>query len=154
MSHDFFYQVLQGHFYLWLPPAVGQPVVATATLVFVIMLITGIVLWWPKKNKAKQRFVVKWSAKWRRKNYDLHNVMGFYTTWVALILALTGLVWGFEWFASSVYQLAGGDKKIIYEEPLSIKLSDDIIKNPVDKLWVQLKKENPGVDILEMHFPT
>ena len=154
MSHDFFYQVLQGHFYLWLPPAVGQPVVATATLVFVIMLITGIVLWWPKKNKAKQRFIVKWSAKWRRKNYDLHNVLGFYTTWVALILALTGLMWGFEWFASSVYQLAGGDKKIIYEEPLSIKLSDDIIKNPVDKLWVQLKKENPGVDILEMHFPT
>jgi len=154
MSYDFFYQVLQGHFYLWLPPAIGQPVVATATLVFVVMLITGIVLWWPKRNKTKQRFTIKWSAKWRRKNYDLHNVLGFYTTWIALILALTGLVWGFEWFASSVYQLAGGDKKIIYEEPLSIKLSDDIISNPVDKLWVQLKEENPGVDILEMHFPT
>jgi len=154
MSYDFFYQVLQGHFYLWLPPAVGQPVVATATLVFVFMLITGIVLWWPKNNKTKQRFTINWGAKWRRKNYDLHNVLGFYSTWVALILALTGLVWGFEWFANSLYQLAGGNKKIIYEEPLSIKLSDDIITNPVDKLWIQLKKENPGVDILEMHFPT
>jgi uncharacterized iron-regulated membrane protein len=152
MSHDFFYQVLQGHFYLWLPPAVGQPVVAMATLVFVVMLITGIVLWWPKKNKAKQRFTIKWGAKWRRKNYDLHNVLGFYTMWIALILALTGLIWGFEWFANSVYQLAGGDKNIIYKEPLSIK-SDNFITNPVDKLWVQLKKENPRVDILELHFP-
>ena len=154
MSYDFFYQVLQGHFYLWLPPTIGQPVVATATLVFVVMLITGIVLWWPKKNKAKQRFTIKWSAKWRRKNYDLHNVLGFYTTWIALILASTGLVWGFEWFANSVYRIAGGNKKIIYEEPLSIKLSDDIVNNPVDKLWVQLKAENPGADILEMHYPT
>jgi uncharacterized iron-regulated membrane protein len=139
---------------LWLPPTIGQPIVATATLVFVIMLITGIVLWWPKKNKAKQRFSIKWGAKWRRKNYDLHNVLGFYTTWIALILALTGLVWGFEWFASSVYKLAGGNKTIIYEEPLSIKSSNDIITNPLDKLWIQLKSENPGVDILEVHYPT
>jgi uncharacterized iron-regulated membrane protein len=154
MSHDFFYQVLQGHFYLWLPATIGQPVVATSTLVFVIMLITGIVLWWPKKNKAKQRFTIKWSAKWRRKNYDLHNVLGFYATWIALILALTGLVWGFEWFATSVYQLAGGDKKIIYEEQSSIKLSDNVIENPLDKVWIKLKSENPNVDILEVHFPT
>ena len=154
MSHDFFYQVLQGHFYLWLPATIGQPVVATSTLVFVIMLITGIVLWWPKKNKAKQRFTIKWSAKWRRKNYDLHNVLGFYATWIALILALTGLVWGFEWFGTSVYQLAGGDKSIIYEEQSSIKLSDNVIENPLDKLWVKLKNENPNLDILEVHFPT
>jgi len=153
MSHDFFYQVLQGHFYLWLPATIGQPVVATSTLVFVIMLITGLVLWWPKKNKAKQRFTIKWSAKWRRKNYDLHNVLGFYTTWIALILALTGLVWGFEWFANSVYQLAGGDK-ILYEEQSSFKVSDDVVEKPLDKLWIKLKNENPNVDILEVHFPT
>ena len=154
MSYDFFYQVLQGHFYLWLPAEIGQPVVATATLVFVVMLITGIVLWWPKKNKSKQRFTIKWNAKWRRKNYDLHNVLGFYTTWIALILALTGLVWGFQWFASSVYLIAGGDKTLLYEEPLSIKQSDDVITNPLDKLWAQLRNENPGVDILEVHYPT
>ena len=154
MSYDFFYQVLQGHFYLWLPPAVGQPVVATATLVFVVMMITGIILWWPKRNKQKQRFTIKWNAKWRRRNYDLHSVLGFYTMWIALILALTGLVWGFEWFARSVYQITGGEKQIIYEEPLSIKISDDIITNPIDKLWMQLRAENPGVAVLEMHYPT
>jgi uncharacterized iron-regulated membrane protein len=153
MTNDFFYQVLQGHFYLWLPAEIGQPVVATATLVFVVMLISGLVLWWPKKNKAKQRFMIKWNAKWRRKNYDLHNVLGFYTTWIALILALTGLVWGFEWFANSVYQIAGGDK-ILYEEQPSFKVSDNIVENPLDKLWIKLKNENPNVDILEMHFPT
>jgi len=152
MYSDFFYLVLQGHYYLWLPPEIGQPVVATSTLIFVIMLITGIVLWWPKKNKTKQRFTIKWNARWRRKNYDLHNVLGFYTMWIALILALTGLVWGLEWFGTMVYKLAGGDK-VIFEEQRSQVPPDNQVVHPVDKLWVKLKNENPTVDILEMHFP-
>lgn len=154
MSRDFFYQVLQGHYYLWLPPAIGQPIVATSTVVFVVMLVTGLVLWWPKKNKSKQRFTIRWNAKWRRKNYDLHNVLGFYTMWIALILALTGLVWGFQWFGASVYWLAGGEKQIMYEEQPSIKMSDNVVEKPLDKLWVKLASENPNVDILEVHFPT
>ena len=117
---DFFRIVLMGHFYLWLPPEIGQPVVASATLVFLVMLISGLVLWWPKNRKAsKQRFKIKWNARWRRKNYDLHNVLGFYITWIAIILAATGLVFGFQWFAKGVYQLAGGEKSLMYVEPAS-----------------------------------
>ena len=41
----FFRFILDGHFYLWLPHEIGQPVAATATLVFVVMLISGIILW-------------------------------------------------------------------------------------------------------------
>ena len=33
-------------------------------------------------------------CKWRRKNYDLHNVLGFYMTWIAIFIAITGLVLG------------------------------------------------------------
>ena len=84
----FFPFILDGHFYLWLPHEIGQPVVATATLVFLVMLISGLFLWWPKNKKAtKQRFSIRWNARWRRKNYDLHNVLGFYATWIAIILA-------------------------------------------------------------------
>jgi uncharacterized iron-regulated membrane protein len=35
MDKDFFRVVLMGHFYLWLPPAIGQQVVLISTLVFV-----------------------------------------------------------------------------------------------------------------------
>ncbi len=89
MSRDFFRVVIDGHFYLWLPPKVGQPIVASATLIFVVLLITGVILWWPKNKAArKQRFKVKFNAKWRRTNYDLHNVLGFYMSWVIIFIAL------------------------------------------------------------------
>ncbi|MBX2922037.1 MAG: PepSY domain-containing protein [Chitinophagaceae bacterium] len=121
MRKDFFRIVLDGHFYLWLPPEIGQPVVASATLIFVIMMITGLVLWWPKNKAArKQRFTIKWNAKWRRVNYDLHNVLGFYMTWVAVFIAITGLVWGFEWFAQSLYFVTSAGKTLPpHEHPVS-----------------------------------
>ena len=85
MASDFFALVLDGHFYLWLPPTIGQPVVATSCLVFVVMLVSGLFLWWPRKSKNKrQRFSIKWKARWRRLNYDLHNVLGFYVWSIAL----------------------------------------------------------------------
>ncbi|WP_370871231.1 PepSY domain-containing protein [Algoriphagus sp.] len=47
---DFFRLVLDGHFYLWLPSEIGQPMVASFTLVFLVMVISGLILWWPKNK--------------------------------------------------------------------------------------------------------
>lgn len=155
MDADFFRFVLDGHFYLWLPPAIGQPVVATATLVFVIMLISGIVLWWPRKKKnAKQRFTIKWQARWRRVNYDLHNVLGFYASCIALILALTGLVWGFEWFARSVYATTGGKKSLDYEDPVSDTTKVYAGDIPaIDRIFYRMREEHPSAQAIEVHVP-
>jgi uncharacterized iron-regulated membrane protein len=121
MNRDFFRVVLMGHFYLWLPPGIGQPIVASATLIFLVMLITGLILWWPKNKAArKQRFTIRWNAKWRRVNYDMHNVLGFYATWICIFIAITGLVMGFEWFAKSVYFVSSGGKTLPpHEHPVS-----------------------------------
>lgn len=152
---SFFRFILDGHFYLWLPPAIGQPVVASATLIFLVMMISGIVLWWPKnKSAAKQRFSIKWSARWRRKNYDLHNVLGFYCTWIAIILAVTGLVWGFQWFANGLYKVAGGDKTLVYADPGSDTTVLHTMDVPaMDQLYNRMREENPDAAIMEVHIP-
>lgn len=155
MSRNFFNVVLDGHFYLWLPHEIGQPIVATATLVFVAMLISGIFLWWPRKKKdAKQRFTIKWNARWRRVNFDLHNVLGFYVWAIALVFALTGLVWGFQWFASGMYAAAGGEKSLEYYEPLSdtTKLAHDDVP-AIDKVFAAMQRAYPSAKTIEVHLP-
>jgi uncharacterized iron-regulated membrane protein len=151
----FFRFILDGHFYLWLPPEIGQPVAATATLIFVVMLISGIVLWWPRSKAAsKQRFSIKWSARWRRKNYDLHNVLGFYSSAIALILALTGLVWGFQWFANGLHTVAGGEKSLLFIEPVSDSTQVYNREQPaIDVLYQRMRAENPTAKIIEVHIP-
>jgi uncharacterized iron-regulated membrane protein len=130
--------------------------VATATLIFVMMLITGIILWWPKnKSAAKQRFSIKWSARWRRKNYDLHNVLGFYACWIAIFLAITGLVWGFQWFANSFYWATSGGKSIVeYKESFSDTTNMvSIFQTPVEDLvWRKISAENQEAEVIEIHL--
>ncbi|MBW8684333.1 PepSY-associated TM helix domain-containing protein [Chitinophaga rhizophila] len=142
---DFFHFILHGHYYLWLPPKIGQPVTASVTLIFVVMLISGLVLWWPKnKAAARQRFTIKWDAKWRRKNYDLHNVLGFYILAIGLLLATTGLVWGFEWFSKSLYYTTSGGKELPpYAPPLSDTTKLARYTAPEDQVWEKLYNKAP-----------
>lgn len=155
MADDFFRVVIDGHFYLWLPHDIGRPIVASATLIFVVMMITGIILWWPKNKAArKQRFSIKWNAKWRRVNYDLHNVLGFYISWVAIFIAITGLIWGFQWVSKSVYWVSSGGKQAVdFYEPVSKspKMASAIAIE--DRLYEKMKTLYPVVETIEVHFP-
>jgi uncharacterized iron-regulated membrane protein len=159
MDYDFFRIVLMGHYYLWLPPTIGQPIVASATLIFVFLLISGIVLWWPKnKAAAKQRFQFKWKSatQWKRKNYDLHNILGFYASWVVLIIALTGLIWGFEWFANSVYLRLGGEKSMVFTEALSDTTHKKVMNANapmIDMVWQKVRMEQANINAIEVHIP-
>jgi uncharacterized iron-regulated membrane protein len=155
MDEGFFRFILDGHFYLWLPNEIGQIVVASATLIFLVLLLSGLYLWYPRnKNATKQRFKFKWkeSTKWKRKNYDLHNITGFYVLLIALIFAITGLVWGFQWFAYSYYTVIGGEKSLVYEDPISTKKTAHPIK-PLDKIWLIMRKEYPQAKSIEVHPP-
>lgn len=155
MEDGFFRFILEGHFYLWLPPEIGQPVVASFTLIFLTLLLSGLYLWYPRnKNATKQRFRFKWKkdTKWKRKNYDLHNITGFYVLLIALIFAITGLVWGFQWFAYSYYTALGGEKSLIYEDPISTKKAVHPYKS-LDKIWALMQKEYPTAKSIEVHPP-
>jgi uncharacterized iron-regulated membrane protein len=157
MYSGFFRWVLDGHFYLWLPHEIGQTVCASATLIFLFILITGLILWFPKNKKAaKQRFWFRWKEglKWKRKNYDLHNITGFYVMSIALIFAVTGLVWGFPWFAYCYYTITGGEKSLVYEGPSSKKeISIVAIQKPLDKTFLLMQTEYPKAKSIEVHPP-
>jgi uncharacterized iron-regulated membrane protein len=157
MNRDFFRVVLDGHFYLWLPEKVGQPIVASATLIFLVMMITGLILWWPKNKAArKQRFSIKWNARWRRVNYDMHNVLGFYMTWVCIFIVLTGLVWGFEWFANSMYFVTSGGKKLPpHEHPVSDTTAIAASKqNAADYIFLLMNKKAKPNESFGVYYPS
>jgi len=155
MEKDFFRFIMQGHYYLWLPPAIGHPLVACATLVFVIILLTGLVIWIPKNRKAlKNRVWFRWKkgTKWPRINFDLHVVGGLYVTVFALIFAVTGLVWGFQWFAGGYYKMMGGEKSLAYSEVYS-QTGDSASKTTeaLDRVWMLMLHEHPDAATIELH---
>lgn len=113
-----------GHRFLWLPPHIGSPIVGTSCILFIITLLTGLIWWYPKKwtkSTREKSFKIKWKANWKRVNLDLHNVLGFYTLLVTLILAITGIYYSFDWFRKGYHQLITGKSEIKSTYPYEIK---------------------------------
>ncbi len=108
---SFFYFIMDLHRWM-LGGDTGKLIVGICTVVFLFILITGLILWWPK-NKAilKQRLKIKTGAGFKRLNHDYHVVLGFYSSIFLFILAFTGLAWSFEWFNDGIYSLTNSKKE-------------------------------------------
>ena len=107
-KYDVFTILKYIHWSLLLNSEWGPYVVGIPTVLFIIMLITGIILWWPKnKNARKGRFWFNWKniKNWKRKNYDLHNVLGFYASFIALLLSITGIYFAYP-YVKNVFNFA------------------------------------------------
>lgn len=156
-SFDFFEFILNGHRALWLPYNIGRPVVGIAVLLFVVLLISGLILWWPRKwikSIRDKSFRIKWSASFKRVNYDLHNVMGFYSIIFLFIIAFTGLIWSFQWVSKSVYWATSGGKSL----PEYVGVQSDSTRATtfslvsIDRLWQKFNKG--GAEGLDFSLPS
>lgn len=143
MRKDFYTIILYLHFTLLIP--YGQEIVGWSTLIFFVMIVSGIILWWPRNKAAKKaRFTIKWGTSPKRLNYDLHNVLGFYSSWILLFTVFTGLIWAFDGFATAVYKIAGEKYSVIQQKlPVSnTKLKNNMVADQaIDKVWHQMEHE-------------
>lgn len=86
----------------------GKMIIGTSTLMFVFVLISGIVVWWPRTRKAlKNSLKIVANKGWRRFWYDLHVAGGMYALVFLLAMALTGLTWSFQWYRTGFYRTFG-----------------------------------------------
>ena len=101
------------------------------------------------------KFDWKATTRWKRKNFDLHAVIGFYVAALALILSITGLVMSYEWFQNAVYATVGGDKNVTFSIPKnqSPKPSIETATPPIDKVFSKVKNEYASSDSFEVHYP-
>ncbi|MEM8526993.1 MAG: PepSY-associated TM helix domain-containing protein [Bacteroidota bacterium] len=156
----FFDFVLDGHMYVWLPKAIGGQVVKWSILLFLFIVFSGLLLWLPKKWKGvKRKVTIRWkpTTRWRRKNHDLHTVIGFYIYALAFAFAFTGSVMSFPWFYYLVFKAAGGDSNPRFVIPnneksvLTSSINSDVL--PLDRLIPKLQKEVPDAVSFELHYP-
>ncbi|UZR98294.1 PepSY-associated TM helix domain-containing protein [Chondrinema litorale] len=147
----FFYITAHLHNSLLLGP-VGEWIVDISTIIFVIGLITGIVLWWPKrwtKREMNNSFTVRWGAKFKRVNYDLHNVFGFYTLSISFVLAITGLIIAFKPFAAATVSMFGGDPSHAWEEQLP-KNDSTMAIAPINPVLDRYYQKYPEVTAVQL----
>ena len=86
----------------------GKMIVGVSTLLLVFVLISGIVIWWPRTRKAlKNSLKISGTKGWKRFWYDLHVAGGMWALIFLLAMALTGLTWSFPWYRTAFYKVFG-----------------------------------------------
>jgi uncharacterized iron-regulated membrane protein len=69
----------------------GEQVVGWLCVAMLFQALSGVYLWWPRKILA-----VRSASSWKRTNFDLHNVFGFYSSIVLVAITLSGALIAFE----------------------------------------------------------
>jgi uncharacterized iron-regulated membrane protein len=86
----------------------GSYISGTATILFTLGVITGIIIWFPQKVRNwKQGLKIKWNANWKRVNHDIHNSLGFYSCIFLFMMGITGPQWSFEWYKTGLRKTLG-----------------------------------------------
>ncbi|MDR0610231.1 MAG: PepSY domain-containing protein [Planctomycetaceae bacterium] len=167
----FFMSMMRLHRNLWIsyrleslgPRAtLGGLIVGIATIIFIIIVLSGFVLWLPRTWKS----FIKWRA-WKpgfkirfRKGfwpfmYDMHNTVGFYMLIPTLILALTGLCWSFGWYRSTASFLLGDQ---IFKQRMQRPEKIEPVENSIQPLSVgeiieRQNKLTPGPGEIMVSIP-
>ncbi|MCU0389971.1 MAG: PepSY domain-containing protein [Thermoflexibacter sp.] len=124
---------------------VGSEIIKWNVLIFFILLISGIILWFPKNVKfLKQAFTIKWSARWKKINYDFHSVYGFYLSWILLFISLTGIWWMFDSVKDLVYW-ATNSKQIYKEKVVSTPPHTGKVKSEVQQVRFSEDTNNEAI---------
>ncbi|WP_116125760.1 PepSY-associated TM helix domain-containing protein [Lewinella sp. IMCC34183] len=98
------------HRWLLLDTEVGRPIVGVATVIFLFLALSGLVLWFPRRLRWKnlrQGLRVKTDGSRKRLNHDLHNTLGFYACGLLIVMCLTGLCWSFEGYREGLSRVIG-----------------------------------------------
>jgi uncharacterized iron-regulated membrane protein len=146
----FFFTMFSLHRWLLMGDT-GKLIVGISTSIFLFIIITGLILWWPAtRAKLKQHLTLKWGG-WKRINHDLHIVIGFYTSIFLFAFAFTGLAWSFEWFNNGIYWVTGTENK--RPDPPSSVYQANARTVSFEHIYTAIKEQVPQADYFQIVRP-
>lgn len=111
--HGFFHAATEWHRFLTgtgIPKEVGKTITGAGCLIFSLLLLSGIYLWWPRQWRwASVRAVLVFNSRLRgrARNWNWHNVFGFWTAFPLLCIILTGLIMSYGWANNLLFTFTG-----------------------------------------------
>ena len=89
----------------------GDRLVELAASWTIVMILTGLYLWWPRPFRAAGTLWPRLSLKGRPLMKDLHRVIGFWLAGFVLVMLASGLPWAGTW--GSAFKWARGELGLV-----------------------------------------
>jgi uncharacterized iron-regulated membrane protein/flavodoxin len=113
--HDWFHDVIDWH--RWLGQegegrAIARAITGACNLAFFWLAITGVYLWWPRSwnwRGLKSSLLFNPRLRGQARDWNWHNVIGFWSSGVLVVLTVTAAVMSYPWANDLLYTLTGGE---------------------------------------------
>ena len=155
-GEEFFVTVRQLHRWLLIPGEAkgwGRPITGIAALGLIVMLITGLVLRWPRRaGSVKMWLKPNLGLSGRGLHRSLHAVIGTWVLPVYLVMTLTGLWYSFDWYKDGVVWLlsrpevsaAKMQPKMAARAPRAAVRDEQAQQVGFDRAWTMIQREEAG----------
>ena len=93
----------------------GRAITGACNLAFLFIVCSGVYLWWPRNWTFSSVRVVTWfkiGLKGKARDFNWHNVFGFWTAVPLFFVVLSGVVMSYPWASSMVYKIAGSPEPV------------------------------------------
>jgi uncharacterized iron-regulated membrane protein len=110
---DFFHVMTDWH--RWLGAhgenrATARAITGACNLGFLFLVASGFYLWWPKKWNLAQFKNILWFKRklpGKARDFNWHNVIGFWSVVPLFLIVLSGVVISYTWAGNLVYRVVG-----------------------------------------------
>jgi uncharacterized iron-regulated membrane protein len=112
-AHDILHTLEEWHRWLGVDDGLNSTarvVTGVCNIAFVVLCLTGLYLWFPRKWNWRSLRPLLWFVgrfQGKARDFNWHNVFGFWSMPVLLVLAATAVVISFEWGHKIPFALAG-----------------------------------------------
>ena len=141
--------------------ASGKMVTGAANLGFLFLVMSGFYLWWPRSLSWKQIRGVFWFKRGlnsRARDFNWHNVIGFWSAIPLFIVVLSGVVISYQWAGNLVYKIVG-------EQPPPARTAaparnegssekSAVSYSEINSLWSQAESQVDNWKTISLRLPT
>jgi uncharacterized iron-regulated membrane protein len=112
---DFFRVTEDAHRWLALSGSgrqIGKSLNDAANLLFLLLAVSGVYIWFPREFTRKHLAPILWFRKTnsgKARDFNWHNVIGFWSSLVLIILTMTGVIISYQWAGNLLYTLTGNE---------------------------------------------
>jgi len=164
---EFMQRMLEWHRYLGFSGEASRPrgklVTGIANTAFCFLALSGLVLWWPRTltwRAFRPAIWFKQNTSSRARDWNWHNVLGFWCAPVLIVLTLTALPISFRWAANLTYTLTGtplpaGGPQSSGAPPPSVLVTTptaDARAVSRDNLLATVQRERPNWETINFRF--
>ena len=151
-GEEFFTMVRRLHRWLLIPGDAkgwGRQITGAAALGLIVMLVSGLVLRWPRRaSSVKMWLKPNLGLSGRGLHRSLHAVIGTWVLPIYLVMTLTGLWYSFDWYKDGVVWLLSrphvAAAKMQPKQPRSPSRSEPAQPVGFDRAWSTLQREESG----------